>query len=211
MKTHFFFLRHGECEGGRILRGRVDVPLLPVGIAQMQAVAQLTMQPDHIVSSPLRRCAEFAHQLHLTTDIDIHFCDALQEMDFGDWDGQGFDVLYERYEPALTRYWADPWSEKPPNGESMVMFEHRVDNAWEQLLQDFSGQVVLVIAHGGVIRHIMSRVLGLKRCAGIYSQFALGYGAMVKVEVQISCDEKLDKNGHKERVTRFSPRLHWPS
>jgi len=202
MKTNIFLLRHGECEGGKILRGRVNVPLTALGVEQMQsAVTLLKMKPDHIVSSPLRRCAEFSTQLHLETGTKLHFCDALQEIDFGLWDGQGFDVLYANHEAALTCYWADPWSETPPDGESMLMFEHRVDNAWRTILHDFAGQTVLVVAHGGVIRHIMSRVLGLKRCAGIYSQLALGYGAMVNVEVQISHDD--------DNKMQFHPRLHW--
>ena len=163
MRTDLYLLRHGECEGGRILRGRVDVPLSAMGLVQMQnAIEKLPKPPDVIVSSPLRRCADFAHQLHMDTGIELSVYDGLQEIDFGDWDGQLFDKLYDAFGPALRRYWDDPWSAPPPNGESMSKFEHRVDSAWQQLLQCFMGRTVLVIGHGGVIRHIMSRVLGVK-------------------------------------------------
>ncbi|WP_299491311.1 histidine phosphatase family protein [uncultured Shewanella sp.] len=211
MKTQFFLLRHGECEGGNILRGRVDVPLSMNGWQQMHtAVLKLPNVPDVVVSSPLRRCAEFAHQLQLKIGVDVHINDGLQEMDFGDWDGQTFNDLYAKAESALERYWQNPWSETPPNGESMLMFEHRIDRVWRQLSHDFMGKAVLVVAHGGVIRHIMSRVLGVKRCAGIYSQLALGYGAMVNVEVYTHCDEKHDVNAHQTEGVQFYSRLHWP-
>ena len=89
MKTNVYLLRHGECEGGSILRGQVDVPLSSVGLGQMQAaVKKLPKCPDIIVSSSLRRCAQFANQLHGETGIDVHVDDGLQEINFGDWDGQ---------------------------------------------------------------------------------------------------------------------------
>ncbi|WP_298773053.1 histidine phosphatase family protein [uncultured Shewanella sp.] len=212
MKTDLYLLRHGECQGGHILRGRVDVPLSSNGFVQMQrAIEKLPQDPDVIVSSPLRRCIEFAHQLHVQKGIELRVYDGLKEMDFGDWDGRTFDELYATFEPALSRYWRDPWNETPPNGEPMLMFEHRVDNAWQQLLECFKGRRVLVVAHGGVIRHIMSRVLGVKRCAGIYSQLALGYGATVNVEVHVKNDGEDEHNVHQVEHRQFYSRLHWPN
>ena len=57
----------------------------------------------------------------------------------------------------------------------------------------------------------MSRVLGVKRCAGIYSQLALGYGAMVNVEVYVKSGGEDEHYAHQVGYVPFYSRLHWPS
>ncbi len=63
------FIRHGEPEGGDILRGRVNPVLTAQGWSQMRNAAALddshkasalTPPWTHIISSPLLRCREFA-------------------------------------------------------------------------------------------------------------------------------------------------------
>ena len=53
-------LRHGEVEGGEIIRGSTDDKLTDEGWAQMQNALQGDIQWDVIISSSLLRCAEFA-------------------------------------------------------------------------------------------------------------------------------------------------------
>ena len=66
------FMRHGEPEGGEVLRGRVDHPLSKLGWQQMQLAAApglvngqsaATSQWTDIISSPLQRCRAFAEKL----------------------------------------------------------------------------------------------------------------------------------------------------
>ena len=52
-------LRHGECEGGPIFRGSLDVALSEAGLARMQAQADAQPGWQHVIASPLRRAAPY--------------------------------------------------------------------------------------------------------------------------------------------------------
>ncbi|MGL4219173.1 MAG: histidine phosphatase family protein [Shewanella sp.] len=150
-QVRLLLLRHGECEGGAILRGRVDVPLSEKGWQQMSAAVAAQATVCHgIYSSTSRRGAEFAKVLalephsrlsessHLAaptpSPLEVNLLEDLQEMDFGDWDGRVLDELYQQDGERMAAYWQDPWAVSPPNGETMASFEARIDGAIEQIL-----------------------------------------------------------------------------
>lgn len=162
-QVRLLLLRHGECEGGAILRGRVDVPLSDKGWRQMSAAVEAHATVCHgIYSSTSRRCAEFAKLLatqHASASVsssfacassncissnnfaaptssplEVNLLEDLQEMDFGDWDGRLLDELYQQDGDRMAAYWQDPWAVSPPNGETMADFEARVDRAIAAIL-----------------------------------------------------------------------------
>ncbi|PTA49346.1 phosphoglycerate mutase [Shewanella morhuae] len=229
-QIQLLLLRHGECEGGTILRGRVDVPLSETGWQQMSAaVAAQASVCSAIYSSTSRRCADFAQalaaELHSTVPLSSNLTSAntiltehkkplqaqflsdLQEIDFGDWDGRRLDELYQQEGEYLAAYWQNPWQTPPPNGETMASFESRVNHAIEQILaaefeqlsialdsivfnQDEAQDGTLtptakiwLVSHGGVIRHLMARALGVERAVGFFSQLNLPVAAVVKINV----------------------------
>lgn len=143
-QVRLLLLRHGECEGGAILRGRVDVPLNQKGWQQMSAAVEAQATAcQGIYSSTARRCAEFAAafatELHSTAalaskPLQTQFIAELQEIDFGDWDGRRLDDLHHHEGERLAAYWQNPWQAPPPNGEAMASFESRVDAAIDRIL-----------------------------------------------------------------------------
>ncbi|MCR4536595.1 histidine phosphatase family protein [Shewanella xiamenensis] len=76
-QVRLLLLRHGECEGGAILRGRVDVPLSEKGWQQMSAAVAAQATVCHgIYSSTSRRGAEFAKLLatkHASASVSSSF------------------------------------------------------------------------------------------------------------------------------------------
>ena len=58
-ETHVDLLRHGEVEGGERYRGSTDDALSARGWEQMRAAVGDACAWTGIVSSPLKRCAEF--------------------------------------------------------------------------------------------------------------------------------------------------------
>ena len=54
-------LRHGEPDGGQKFRGSVDDPLNVRGWEQMRTAVGNYREWEVIISSPLIRCAAFAH------------------------------------------------------------------------------------------------------------------------------------------------------
>lgn len=218
-QVRLLLLRHGECEGGAILRGRVDVPLSVKGWQQMSVAVKAQSGIYHrIYSSSSRRCAEFAQgfagtvvaqlqNLNAPSPLSVTLLDSLQELDFGDWDGRTFDELYQQQGEQLAAYWQNPWLAPPPQGESMASFEQRVNAAIEgilaqafaQMAQDNQTATIWVISHGGVLRHLIARALGAVRVPGFYSQLTLPEAAVVGINVL--------QDGLGQRYWR----LDWPS
>jgi alpha-ribazole phosphatase len=106
-----------------------------------------------VFSSPLSRCVQLADTFSDTVSTDAR----LQELHFGDWEGQLFDDI----EPTALQQWTDNFATAaPPNGETFVDLYERVGAFWQELLATEAEQVVIV-THAGVIRALLARVLNL--------------------------------------------------
>ncbi len=160
-------IRHGDVAAGTKLLGKTDEALSSLGWQQMRlAVNDKNITWNKIVSSPLQRCRLFAEEMADTLSLPLVINDRFEEMNFGLWDGQLFADLYRGSDTdtdKLIQFKDDPVSVIPPEGESYLDFESRVITGWKTLLislhQDQIQHCVLV-AHGGVIRAIMSHILG---------------------------------------------------
>lgn len=162
--TTIDLLRHGQCEGGEIYRGHTDVPLSQEGWAQMQASLAHLPSPgpwQQIVSSPLKRCHHFAQQLADELDIPCHPQDKLQEMHFGNWEGQPIAEVWRTQEAKVRAFAQNPVANAPPGGETMTRFAERVNDAWQELLKAHTGQHILCISHGGTMRVIMAQAMNI--------------------------------------------------
>nr|WP_243881571.1 histidine phosphatase family protein [Shewanella algae] len=149
-------MRHGECEGGEIIRGRSDVALSDEGKAQMwrswraisSALEQLPSQPERLalLSSPAQRCQAFAAELK--ADMPDYFPAPLQqhdwlwELDFGDWDGMKVASVYQQHSEAAEAFWRDPVANTPPGGESLPAFRSRVLDGWQTMVQSWLAREV---------------------------------------------------------------------
>ncbi|GAB1108255.1 MULTISPECIES: histidine phosphatase family protein [Shewanella] len=148
-QLNIYLLRHGECEGGEIIRGRSDVALSDEGKAQMwrswraisSELEQLPSAPQSLVllSSPAQRCQAFAAELK--ADMPDYFPAPLQqhdwlwELDFGDWDGMKVASVYQQHSEAAEAFWRDPVANTPPGGESLPAFRSRVLDGWQTMVQ----------------------------------------------------------------------------
>lgn len=160
-------LRHGEPLGGRRMRGKTDHPLSDIGWQQMhRAVAAASTQGelpwDCLITSPLRRCREFALWLGEQHGIPVVTDPMLAEMSLGDWEDKTHaEVRDTAAEPdRLARFWQDPHLVSPPDGESLEALDDRVAHAWQQLLDQPPGDHLLVICHLFVSNAILRQVLG---------------------------------------------------
>lgn len=163
MSVTLDLLRHGETELGGGLRGSLDDALTPVGWEQMRAAVQGQGPWDRIVSSPLQRCALFAQELAGQLALPVTFDKDLQELHFGEWEGQSAAALMQTNEQALGLFWADPYRFTPPQGEPVLEFSQRVLAAVTRLQQAYAGERVLVVCHGGVMKLLLAQARGLPR------------------------------------------------
>ena len=152
-------LRHGEPEGGNRYRGSLDDPLSERGWAQLRAAVGQHRPWDVIVSSPLRRCADFARELADKLDLALEIEPDLREITFGEWEGRTITEIMLSNPQALERFWHDPVNHTPPGGEPLLDCAARVTTAWHVVLERHAGRHVLIVGHGGMIRLVLQHIL----------------------------------------------------
>ncbi len=156
--TYIDLLRHGDVQGGQCYRGITDDALSNLGWEQMRLKTEAPIQWDIIVCSPLIRCHAFAKSLAKKWQLPCIKLPALQEIDFGDWEGK---TAAQIEADLLEKFYADPNQFTPPNGERFIDFQYRVLTAWQALLTQHKNKHILLITHAGVIRIILAHVLGM--------------------------------------------------
>ena len=157
--TTFFFVRHGESEANAAHRfsGRQDSPLTARGREQAEIVAQtLDDVPfDRIVATPLSRSLDTALVVGRRRRIPVDVVDELVEIDVGDRTGASFDEV--RGLPD----WKDDGFVAWPGGETLDQVLQRGLRGLRRIHRESEGGTVLVIAHGGVTRILVSHFLGI--------------------------------------------------
>lgn len=155
--------RHGETTynaTGRI-QGHLDVGLSAVGQAQAAAAAieVARFAPDHVFSSDLRRAADTAAAFTEIGGGPISYDKRLRETHVGEWQGLNKDEVESRWPGEWDAWQVDPtWA--PPGGESRVEVAARAVEVIAEIDTAFEG-TALVCAHGGLIKAVVGRLLGL--------------------------------------------------
>jgi probable phosphoglycerate mutase len=163
--TTVFLVRHGETVLTTFKKFSGDGPLNPelthIGLEQAEKVAQAVadLNPEVIISSPLRRTTQTAEALSRLTGLPIIFEEAWIECSFGVWDGLSIDEVKEKY-PADYQEWLSSTAFAPPEGESYDDVAQRVESALEKIASEFPGQRVAVITHNGTIKSAAKIVIG---------------------------------------------------
>lgn len=163
MSLYLDLLRHGETVSGGGFRGRLDDALTDTGWQQLRQTVEQAGPWDRIVSSPLRRCADFAAELAAQRGLPLEFEPDLRELDFGEWEGRTAADLMTDHSDALGRFWNDPYGFTPPRGEPVIDFERRILTAIERLTDRCADEHVLLVTHAGVMRLLLAEARGLPR------------------------------------------------
>ena len=158
-------MRHGSVVGAETRRfiGHLDVPLSPLGEAQVVALAaRLRMVAlDAIYCSDLvrtRRTAEIIAAPHALTPIANP---ALREFAMGRWDGLTAEEIRALDPAAFAAWMGDVGRFQFPEGESLPDLEARAWPAFETIVARHPGRSIAIVAHGGSLRAILCRALDL--------------------------------------------------
>lgn len=175
-------LRHGETERGGGFRGSLDDLLTPEGWRQMRLATEQPEPWDAIISSPLRRCADFAFELSQRCHAPLVLLEDVRELHFGHWEGRHASELMTDHADDLGRFWSDPYGFTPPGGEQLEVFEQRVLGAVDELYRRRAGEHLLLVTHGGVMRLLLARARGLAREALLQVEVAHGQRLRIRVD-----------------------------
>jgi ribonuclease H / adenosylcobalamin/alpha-ribazole phosphatase len=160
--TVTLLLRHGQTAMSVQKRyaGRSDVPLTDVGVQQAAAAAK-RLAPAGIgviVTSPLLRAVQTAHEVAAVTGAAVVTDDGFRETDFGAWEGLTFAEVRDRWPAEASTWLADP-EVAPPGGESFTDVSARVTAALRRVLADQDGQRVLIVSHVTPIKMLVAAAL----------------------------------------------------
>ncbi len=142
--------------------GRLDVALADTHASDIVNVLRCVRHVDRVFSSPSQRCAQLALALAQRDACPLHYAEALQELNFGAWEGRAWrDVARAQSDP-----WAeDPWLRAPPGGETEASLWQRVADWRERHLSDSHlnelTERIAIIAHGGSLRALRCQLLRL--------------------------------------------------
>ncbi|MCS6810726.1 MAG: histidine phosphatase family protein [Tepidimonas sp.] len=153
--TRLIAIRHGETAWNRDARiqGQLDIPLNDTGRWQAQRVAQaLRHEPlAAVYSSDLSRARDTAAPLAQALGLPVHTHPGLRERCFGAFQGRTWAEL-ELEHPDVVQAWKTRVPDfAPPGGESLLMLRERVERTFTELAARHPGQVIAVVAHGGVL------------------------------------------------------------
>ena len=155
------FLRHGEVAGpANVYRGRDDAPLAPRGWQQMHAALAALPPWGAMVSSPARRCHEFARDVAAVHLLDCTVDESWRELDFGAWEGLSPADAAVRDAEAHAAFVRDPRRCPPPGGETLDALDARVGAVLARLGAS-ARTPTLVVTHAGAMRAVLAQVLGL--------------------------------------------------
>jgi alpha-ribazole phosphatase len=135
----------------------------PTGLHQAEQLRdRLAMERiDAIYSSELKRASDTGDVIAARHNLTVTTCPELREVDFGKLEGLEFNEIQNLF-PEVVRMWIkrSP-SLAYPEGESLIDFETRVAIFETRLKNHRADETILIVAHAGVLRTLICRLLGL--------------------------------------------------
>jgi probable phosphoglycerate mutase len=162
--TRILLIRHGHVEGiaPERFRGRADLPLTSLGVAQARAVAERIAsgwRPAKVYTSPLDRCVATGAAIAKACGAPTEVMRALIDIDYGAWQGRSCAEI-EQGEPKLYAAWrTTPHLVRFPGGDSLQDLAARTADALRLALARHPGETVVLLAHDSVNRALLLQLL----------------------------------------------------
>ena len=154
--TRIVAVRHGETAWNvdTRIQGQLDIGLNDHGRWQAQQVGQaLAQEPVRaIYSSDLQRAWHTAQSIGDSTGTPVVAEPGLRERRFGLFEGKTFREIESAW-PEHAHHWRKrvPHWAPPEGGESLLALRERVRDTVHQIATRHVGELVVVVAHGGVL------------------------------------------------------------
>ena len=168
-----------------ICYGNLDIGLAPTFEADCAAVQAIIPNVDRIFSSPLQRCRILAERIANVAGKGLVCDPALQEMNFGSWQGCKWDDVSIA---ELDKWAADFEDARPHGGESISQVRLRLKELVVSI-DACSDERILMVTHAGVIRVLIAMCTQCDE-----RDIKVGYGEVIELFLPIS-KELLDGIG----------------
>ena len=166
MMTTIILVRHGQTEWNRVerFRGRADVPLNEMGMAQAEAAGQRVAgewQPVAVYASPLSRAVKTAEAIAVHFGLPVRPHNGLIDIEYGLWQGLTPDEVKEHWPDILAAWYGAPHQAHIPGGETLNQLRARALSCVRELAVRHMGQPLVLVGHTVVNRVILLGILGL--------------------------------------------------
>ncbi len=161
MITKILFVRHGQTDWNvkRKWQGHADIPLNETGEAQAAALAKrLQGWPVvAIVTSDLQHCVQTAQPIGDAIGLEPIPDPIWRERDVGLFSGMTGDEA----KAAFPEIWANAkrGMVDPPNGEGYLALRKRGYAAYEKVVAQYPGEMVVVVSHGGLLHTLIAQLI----------------------------------------------------
>lgn len=163
-----YLVRHGATDNNRAdpprLQGRrTDPGLSAEGLRQARQTGRfLARCPlDAVYSSPLLRARQTAETIAEPHGLPVQVVDELIEADVGQWEGRSWEEIEQTDAEAYHAFMTDAAVNPYLGGENLQEVYARVAPAFERLMADNLGRVIVVSGHNVVNRGYLAPLLGL--------------------------------------------------
>jgi len=163
--SKLLLVRHGitEFNSTRKFQGHSDIELSATGYRQVERLRDRLADDkiDAVYSSDLRRALVTAEVISSEHEVDIVTCPELREVNYGNVEGLTFEEisrLYPEVAESLTNF---SLQMKFPGGENFERFIERASKFLDRLKGHTPSQTILIVAHGGPLRVLVCRLLGI--------------------------------------------------
>ncbi|MBI4858215.1 MAG: alpha-ribazole phosphatase [Acetobacterium woodii] len=165
MNKTIYLVRHGEIEWNKekAYIGQIDLPLSEQGKIQAAKRREFFagINLDKAYTSPLKRCVATLNHVLENRAVPRETIADLQEISMGDWEGRSFAEIKSKFPVAYEKRGQEIASFAPPNGESFLDLQQRVMPAFKEIAEKEEEHQIIILAHAGVIRVILTSILGL--------------------------------------------------
>lgn len=163
--SRLLLVRHGETElkSSEKLWGATDVKLSALGNRQAERLRDRLAKERiaSIYSSNLQRAVVTAEVIASRHALGVIKCAELREINFGHLEGLTFEEVSQLYpEVVKLRLERNP-KLKYPGGDSFEEFGERVSQFLSRLEQHGAEETILIVAHSGVLRVLLCRLLNM--------------------------------------------------
>lgn len=164
--TRIVLVRHGETawNAAQRIQGHVDEPLNERGRWQAARAGEALRGEGlaHVYSSDLARARQTAEALATASGLAaVRTVVALRERDFGIFEGLTYAEVEQRWPEDVRRWRSREPGFAPGGGETPEAFYARCVGSAAEIAARHPGEVVALVAHGGVLDCLYRAATGI--------------------------------------------------
>jgi alpha-ribazole phosphatase len=144
------------------LSGHIDSDLSDLGNTQILKLNKFLEKEniDCIYTTTSTRTKNTIKDIAKSKNLNIVESDKLKEINFGDFEGMNFEYIKNSFPEEFEKIIQNGFEYKYPNGESLVDSYNRVCKELNYILESNKEKTILICAHAGTIRNIISYLIG---------------------------------------------------